>query len=337
MNTPDDATAAKLDAETLDSQPQRGDLTSAQGIALGRERDTAPDPPADDLRRANINLAISSACYLAFFVAVSLVRIDPRHLSLGMHVLAVFATTLVFMFLQLWVPWTVVQIRQSLKTTVLDIFMYLSLWGVVFFVINWVAPVRHMPNVVMVALTGTVSLCMTLALALFGLAVSFIVREAKILLPLGFIAGIIDIVGAMTPIGFTANTIRQNHQLVTHVSVPVPTVHGLPLATIGPGDVVFIAFFFAIVVRHHLNRRGTFWAMYGLLTLAMMAVRLGLVPAVAALAPMGIAVIFCNMRYFEFDRSEKFAMVYVAIIAIAAATLFFLYTSAHVFHHPRGG
>jgi len=345
MSTPNDAAAAKVDAEpkilsTESTEHPEVIPISVPSVYSVVKKPTDSTPPASrsgDNRRANIDLATSSACYLVFFIAVSLVRVDPRHLSLGLHFMTVFTTTLVFMFLQLWVPWAAVQIRQPLKTTALDIFMYLSLWGVLSFLLYWVGPVKHLPAAVTVPLTAAVSLCMTLALALFGLVLSFIVREAKILLPLGFIAGIIDIVGAMTPIGFTANSIRQNHPLVTHVSVAVPTVHGLSLATIGPGDVVFIAFFFAIVVRHHLNRRGTFWAMYALLTLSMMAVRLGLVPAVAALAPMGIAVIFCNMRYFEFDRSEKFAMVYVAGIVIAAVTIFFFYTNAHLFHHPGGG
>jgi hypothetical protein len=329
MSTPNDATAAKLDTEPTSASPQTETRSG-----------TAKEPPETQSgynRRANINLAIACACYVGFSSLLGLARVNPRHLGLGLPLL-VLGTTLVFMLLQLWVPWTVVKVRQPLKATVQDMFMYLCLWGVLTCVLNWVGPIKHLPALVMVPLTGLIGLCMTLALSLFGLAVSFIVREAKIIVPLCIIAGIIDILGAMTPFGFTANALRRNHQLVTHVSVPVPAIHGLPvLATIGPGDPVFIAFFFAIVVRHQLNQRGTFWAMYGMLTLSMIVVSIGLIKALAALAPMSVAVITSNMRYFQFDRSEKFAMVYVAVIVIAAALLFFFYTNAHMYHHPGGG
>jgi len=39
MNTPNDAATAKSCCQPHVSQPQRGDLTSAQGIALGRRHE----------------------------------------------------------------------------------------------------------------------------------------------------------------------------------------------------------------------------------------------------------------------------------------------------------
>ena len=104
----------------------------------------------------------------------------------------------------------------------------------------------------------------------------------------------------------------------------------LQSSTIGPGDPLFIAFFFAIVLRESLNTRGTLPAVYVLLTLSMLAVQFG-VPAVGALAPLGIAVILANYRYFKFSREENFAMLYAGLIAVAASTGFFFYAKLHMF------
>jgi hypothetical protein len=137
----------------------------------------------------------------------------------------------------------------------------------------------------------------------------------------------------MTPVGFTAHMVQSHPEVVSKVSVHVPTMAGLHIGSmIGPGDPLFIAFFFAVVHQHRLNTRWTFGLVYTLLTLSMIAVQLGLVPAIGALAPMGIAVIIANWNYFSFTREEKFAMLYAGLISVAGAIGFFLYTNAHVFH-----
>ena len=142
----------------------------------------------------------------------------------------------------------------------------------------------------------------------------------------------IDVIGAMTQIGFTANTVAHHPEVVRAVSVPMPSIGGLhPISYIGPGDALFIGFFFGIVQRMRLNMPGTFWTMYALLSIAMLIV-IATPWNVAALLPMGIAVIAANTRHFKFDRAEFFAMVYTGVIAVVAAAGFFLFTHKHLFH-----
>jgi len=293
------------------------------------EDDTIPGPESPTSRNMSI-MWLSIACYIAFINVVPLIPFHPgRHLTWQALVLLI-APTVIFMLLQLWVPWTVVRIRQSVTT---------EMWQTALFAATWIGflfifpPHRGFPRAANILLLSLSFLVQTLTLARMGSLLARIVREAKILLPLGFIAGLIDIIGAMTRVGFTNNVMRHHPEIVAQVSVAVPTVHGLRFgSSIGPGDLLFIAFFFAVVQRHNLNLRWTFRLVYIFLTISMLAVQFTPVPSIGALAPMGIAVIISNARYFEFTREEKFAMLYAGLIAFACTLGFFFFTNA-LFHH----
>jgi hypothetical protein len=183
-----------------------------------------------------------------------------------------------------------------------------------------------------------IGLPITIALTYFGALVSRIVREPNVLLPVAFIAMPIDYIGAMTSIGFTNSVVKHHPNIVQHVSVVVPTVGGVSglhlTSMIGPGDVLFMAFFFEVVQRLNMNVRGTFWAQYGLLTAAMLFVMFN--PwhiNVAALVPMGLAILIANFRYFRLQRSEVFATFYAAIIVLLLVVGFYWYSHTHFFGH----
>ena len=173
----------------------------------------------------------------------------------------------------------------------------------------------------------------TLACTFCGIALSRIVREPNVLLPVALVAMPVDYIGAMTGIGFTQNVVQSHPEIVRAVSVPVPTVGGLhPLGFIGPGDALFLAFFLAAVLRLDLNTRGTFWWMYGLLTAALLFVlRTGI--DVAALVPMGLAVLIANGRLMRLQRSEVYATVYAVTLILALIVAFYLYSHLHFFRH----
>jgi len=179
------------------------------------------------------------------------------------------------------------------------------------------------------------NMCATCALAFFGSLLSRIVREAKILLPVGVIAGLVDVVGAMMPVGFTANVIAKHPQIVQKVSISVPTIGALqPISLLGPGDALFLGFFFATVVRFAMNLRNSFWLTYVMLTLSMLAVIFSTLPLnIGALLPMGFAMIVANFSHFHYTRAEKFAMLYAGAIVLAGAAAFFLATNRFLFHH----
>ena len=158
-------------------------------------------------------------------------------------------------------------------------------------------------------------------------------REVNVLLPVALVAMPIDYIGAMTPIGFTQNAVTQHPAMVQAVSIPVPTMGGLhPIGFIGPGDALFLAFFLAVVQRLDLNMRGTFWGMYILLTLTMLIV-LTTGANIAALVPMGLAVLVANGPAFRLQRSEVFATLYAAALVLVLVVAFYGYSHTHFFHH----
>ncbi|MEO7714870.1 MAG: hypothetical protein ABIY70_01600 [Capsulimonas sp.] len=276
---------------------------------------------------------IFSLIYVAFDCLVPLVHIDPRHLSQLQIAALVIISTLAFMLLQMAIPRAIVGMRLPVRQSVVGVALCALIWWLCLVVH---IPYREMPHNIAVAVylldQALVGLSLTIALAFLGMMLSVIVKEPKLLLPIALVIMAIDVVGVMTNIGFTANTIARHPEVVQRVSVAMPSVGGLhPIAFVGPGDALFIPFFFGIVERLRLNMRGTFFTMYGLLALAMILAlaRVGNIPA---LFPMGIAIVLANSKYFKFDRSEVFAMIYVGGLAAAAVLGFFLFTHTHLFH-----
>ncbi len=149
-------------------------------------------------------------------------------------------------------------------------------------------------------------LAITLGCAFFGILLSRIIREPNVLLPVALVAMPIDYLGAMTPIGFTQNAVAQQPEARPGAVRPGSCGRGRRRITaafirsrfIGPGDALFMAFFFAVVLRLDLNVRGTFWWMYGLLTATMLVVLFTGIN-IAALIPMGLAVLIANRRVFQ--------------------------------------
>lgn len=312
-----------------------------QGAAL--KPATGSIANAADSRDARV-LVAAALCYTAFNAAVPLIPEPHFHHPSIMAVAAVLlGPTLVFMWLQLWLPWTLLRIARPWRTEALLLLAFGAVWGCTMAMNDPVIVhagargLRPHLNPSAVLAEGVLSnLAETLTLTLFGALLSRIVREAKILVPLGVVAGIIDVVGAMTPLVFTNNVLQHHPDVVHKVSVSLPHVrmHGLPIvSTIGPGDPMFVAFFFAIVLRERLNTRWTLPAVYVMFTLSMIAVQIGLVPALGALMPLAIAVILTNYRYFRFSREENFAMLYAVLIALVGTMAFFAYAKLHMYHH----
>ncbi|MGO8671574.1 MAG: hypothetical protein ACLQVD_09455 [Capsulimonadaceae bacterium] len=289
--------------------------------------------PADNRRRLFMMLATAALAYMAFCLIIPLIPFSPHHKPRLLVASVVIGTTLLFMYLQMLLPWRMLSLDQPFTTEAREAAFLAVLW--LLMSSGRIAPSHG--YVAQAAYGCAVNIIYTLTGCLVGAMVARIVREAKILLPLALVAGVIDIVGAMTPVGFTHNALKNHPGIVSKVSVHVPTMHGLHLVSmIGPGDTLFIGFFFAIVLRQHLNATRTFAMMYAFLTITMLAVELGFLREAGALAPMGLAVILANLSHFKFSREETFAMIYAGAIAVAMAMAFFLYTSGHLFHHPQG-
>ena len=284
----------------------------------------APEPP---LRRHTLQTAgLAAAAYVAFNLLLPFVPLPHHRLALGIIVALVLSSTLAFMLLQLWLAQAVAKTRPRPLLCGGAALVCALLW--VLFA-RLAAPYGPHPPVL---LTFALGFAVTLGCTFLGILLSRIIREPNVLLPVAIVAMPIDFLGAMTPIGFTQHMVAKHPDFVKHVSVPVPGVGsathygGLaPIGFIGPGDVLFVAFFFAVVLRLHMNVRGTFWWIYGLLTATMLFVLSPWGFNIAALVPMGAAVLIANFRYFKLRREEVFATLYAGLLIIALVTGFYFY------------
>lgn len=286
------------------------------------------DKPAEQRtgRDPRLMFLLALGAYLAFGLLLPWVPL-PRHRPPLAALLALVAlATAAFMLLQLWLAQAVVSLKP--RAGVSALLMVLS-------VVSLIAINRFAPGSVRLLL---VNLAITSGCAFFGILLSRIIREPNVLLPVALVAMPIDYLGAMTPIGFTQNMVARHPEIVKNVSVTVPAVGGAarhhgglaPLAFIGPGDALFMAFFFAVALRLHLNVRGTFWWTYGLLTATMLLV-LATDINIAALIPMGLAVLFANFRYFRLKREEVFATLYAGVLILALVSGFYFYSHTHFY------
>ncbi len=283
------------------------------------------------------NALLAALAYLAFGLLLPHVPVPPMHtLPPGARIALLVVPTAVFMLLQVWLAYALVRLTPRPGWAAGLTLLSVALWALA---LLFVHPLRHQTyavNVVLLELRSTLpGFFVTLTGTFGGVLLSRIVRERNVLLPVALVAMPIDYIGAMTPIGFTQNAVTQHPNIVHFVSVPVPTLGSIhPIGFIGPGDALFIAFYFAAILRLEMNSRGTFWLMYALLTLTLLYVLLPTSLPVAALVPMGVAVVVANVRFFTLKRDEVFAMIYAAVLVIALVVGFYVY-SHHHFYHSR--
>ncbi|MDR3707953.1 MAG: hypothetical protein P4L33_06615 [Capsulimonadaceae bacterium] len=274
--------------------------------------------------------------YIAFSVGIPLISLP--HVAgpwIGpAALLATLITTFVFMFLQLWVARSLVNVGTRALGAAIAVVASTLLWYLCFVLKTHEQLLRRLPeDPLMVMGVAGMGVTLTVGLSYLGIVLSRIIREPNVLLPVAFVAMPIDYLGAMTPTGYTADMVKHHPHAVQNVMVSVPHVQGLmPIGFIGPGDVLFVAFFLAVVQHLSLNERGTFRWMYILLTATMVVVAIAPIPInIAALVPMGLAVLIANFRHFKLQRSEVFASIYAAIIVIALAFGFYTYSHHHLF------
>lgn len=285
--------------------------------------ETAPGTGRGAMQTAGLALL----AYLAFNLLLPFVPLPHHRLPLAAIISLVLSSTLAFMLLQLWLAQAIVALRPRPAVSGLLVLACAVLGGVCYGLSLPYGP--HHPPVWIEFGQG---LAVTLGCTFLGILLSPIIREPNVLLPVALVAMPIDYLGAMTAIGFTHTIVTQHPNIVKGVSVPVPSVGGAahhaglaPIAFIGPGDVLFVAFFFAVVLRLNMNVRGTFWGIYGLLTATMIFVLSPWGFNIAALVPMGLAVLIANFRYFKLKREEVFATLYAAILILALVTGFYFY------------
>lgn len=163
-------------------------------------------------------------------------------------------------------------------------------------------------------------LVLILGCSFLGCLVSTMIKEPKMLLPIGIVAAMIDFWNVtLGPLGHTVAT---RPELAAKASVSLPTpVPGLPAITMGAGDIVFLALFFAVLFRFALNVKGTFWLGYGLLMVSILLVAFSSI-ALPALVPIGAAVLIMNYQYMKLTQDEMKSVALVLFILLCMLVAF---------------
>ncbi len=165
-------------------------------------------------------------------------------------------------------------------------------------------------------------LLITLAAAV-GVLLSRLVKEIKILLPIGVMLALVDLY-----VVFGGGLVTQAQQgdkaaqtAMQSLTVALPTVqraapNALPMELrVGFADYLFIALFFACFAKFGIPARRTFVVLSGVLALYMLVV-LATGTALPALVPIAAVIILMNLRRFRYDRAEAFALFYAGLIIV---------------------
>jgi hypothetical protein len=162
----------------------------------------------------------------------------------------------------------------------------------------------------------------------FGMWASRIMRDRNILVPACLVAGAADLLSVGW--GFTGKALQQAPGLVTKLSVAVPTLARETtaagetftiIATMGVGDLFFVALFFAAAARFGLPLRRTFCYVFPLVVGAML---LGLSPAspfpgIPGLPFIAIGFLLANRGEFRFNREEWQSTLVLGLILVGVA------------------
>lgn len=157
-----------------------------------------------------------------------------------------------------------------------------------------------------------------------GVLISQLMKEMKILLPVAVMLALVDIYVVFGGGLVTQATTGRNPQaqkMMKALTTNLPTTQAkrgaapLQLA-VGFADFLFIALFFACFRRFSISSKRTFTALATVLALYMLVVAFTGTP-LPALVPIAAVVIALNFRYFKYERSEMFALLYAGLIVLA--------------------
>jgi len=168
------------------------------------------------------------------------------------------------------------------------------------------------------SLTSLGDLLLVLAALCFGRLVAGMVRDRNLLLPVAIVASIVDFWGVYW--GFVHYASEKAKEVVEHFLAHPPLaaapIAGAPqLGSIGLGDFVFMAVFFALVARYGMALRATAWLSILLLFGAAFAfIHLQVLPGLPFLAA---AVLIANWRRFNLSRPEKIMVIWTVVILSA--------------------
>jgi hypothetical protein len=164
----------------------------------------------------------------------------------------------------------------------------------------------------------------------FGVLVSNVIREPKLLLPVALCAGLVDIWGvSLGPVHLIE---KHAPKIISKTTAKVPALGSARIAKgkrppppmlIGFGDFLFLGIFFACIVRFGMHLHASF-ALTALSTVVALII-VGLSDTMLPGLPfMALGVILPNIAHFRFTREEKFALLYTGILLTVVLTTAFV-------------
>jgi len=282
---------------------------------------------------------LSIAAYLALWILVP----KARFLATGKwQMVGILIATILFIAIQVaMVRWlTAIQLRPAY--VVLGLVLFVGLFALVVYVAAspFVAKLPPKFNNIPVltkyltifAMRGGVwtlaaSFLVILASVSLGYLLSFLLKEKNILLPVSVFAAYTDFWTVLW--GPTSSVVQQAPEVVQAVSaaIPAPGAGSIqPISFIGPGDFIFMAMFFAALTRLKMEPSKTYWLLFPLLSLGMLAVLMNVFPVgLPALVLVSFAVVIVNRRHFKLQRQEIISTVIVAVVLLASAFIAYPY------------
>ncbi len=174
------------------------------------------------------------------------------------------------------------------------------------------------------AVPGASELAFMLLGASIGVLLGRLLRSANMIPPAAGALALVDVYTVLLggPVQQVLHSSTEAARRVTEVmtaKLPTPTTGAAPIVVVGFADFVFMAFFVSAMCRFLGDRIG-----YGK-TVGPLAVILSLYMGVVlltgwslpALVPMAAVVLIRHWRRFEYSRSERFALLYAGLIALA--------------------
>ena len=273
-----------------------------------------PDAPAHVWTSVPVRMAaFLTACYVGWHL------LTPRLPPLG-PVTGTLLSVTASVTLSIGIIYHVARVATALRGEIAGAVVCLGIWAVILYVLRPADDQR-----LVAAVTSHTFFLFGATFA--GKALTRAVGNVNLLLPIAVVAVVFDTVYVFW--GPTGHMVEVMPQVVAHLSMPIPAVGGSEASgpvskgyvatTLGPGDLLFVAFLLAAALRLKLNARGTYLSMVPLVIAGLLfVVATGKsLPGWLVFTPGFIAA---NYHYFHYTAQEKRAMLQAgAVLAVIVA------------------
>ncbi len=168
-----------------------------------------------------------------------------------------------------------------------------------------------------------------------GYAVSLLVRDKNLLLPVVMFAAYIDF-WTVTQ-GPVSTMLKKAPEVAMAVGAPVPaagTGTFAPQVLVGPGDFLFMALVFSAVHKLAMDGIRNYWYVFIGMTAGMLAVLFGLLPSLPALIVLAACVLAANWKHFKLSRQEIISTAIVGLVLLASLPLVWSAIKPAHIHEP---